>query len=83
MTDESLPADVEALQANVSELLAQNQTLNTALQNLMAGEGTSHNKETQYERMVRIEFPRFNGEDVKAWLFICNQFFKLRGSWMK
>ena len=79
VTVESLPAAVEALQKNVSDLLAQNQALNTALQNLMAGEGTSHNRGTQYGRMSKIEFPRFSGEDVKGWLFRCKQFFKIEG----
>ena len=28
-------------------------------------------------RLSKIEFPKFNGEDVKGWMFRCNQFFKI------
>ncbi|GJW59213.1 hypothetical protein Tco_0105944 [Tanacetum coccineum] len=31
----------------------------------------------QYHRVTKIEFPRFGGEDVRGWLFRCEQFFKV------
>nr|GEV41428.1 putative mitochondrial protein [Tanacetum cinerariifolium] len=31
----------------------------------------------KYGRIEKIEFPKFNGDDVKGWLFRCNQFFKI------
>ncbi|GJZ58345.1 gypsy/ty3 retroelement polyprotein [Tanacetum coccineum] len=31
----------------------------------------------QYHRVTKIEFPRFGGEDVRGWLFKCEQFFKV------
>ncbi|GKF93223.1 gypsy/ty3 retroelement polyprotein [Tanacetum coccineum] len=33
----------------------------------------------QYSRVTKIEFPRFRGEDVRGWLFKCEQFFKVDG----
>ena len=32
-----------------------------------------------YGRMSKIEFPQFNGEDVKGWVYRCTQFFKSDG----
>ncbi|GJS65134.1 hypothetical protein Tco_0679698 [Tanacetum coccineum] len=33
----------------------------------------------QLSRVTKIEFPRFKGEDVRGWLFKCEQFFKVVG----
>ncbi|GKC84040.1 hypothetical protein Tco_1139757, partial [Tanacetum coccineum] len=38
-----------------------------------SGEGSSG----QYSRMTKLEFAKFSGEDVKGWLFRCQQFFKV------
>lgn len=27
--------------------------------------------------MTKIEFPKFNGDDLKSWLYKCNQYFEL------
>nr|GEU69387.1 hypothetical protein [Tanacetum cinerariifolium] len=32
-----------------------------------------------HSRVTKIEFPRFEGEDVRGWLFKCEQFFKVDG----
>nr|GFB85972.1 reverse transcriptase [Tanacetum cinerariifolium] len=34
---------------------------------------------TLYGKLIRIEFPKFNGDDVKDWVYRCKQFFKLDG----
>ncbi|GKA51258.1 retrotransposable element Tf2 [Tanacetum coccineum] len=31
----------------------------------------------QYHKVTKIKFPRFGGEDVRGWLFKCEQFFKV------
>ena len=31
----------------------------------------------QYSRVIKIEFPRFGGEDVRGWLYKCEQFFRV------
>nr|GEU78313.1 reverse transcriptase [Tanacetum cinerariifolium] len=31
----------------------------------------------QYSRVTKIEFPKFRGEDVRGWLFKCEQFFNV------
>ena len=35
------------------------------------------NQMMQYGRMSKIEFPRFDGNDVKGWIFRCRQFFRI------
>jgi hypothetical protein len=56
------------------------------MQRMRSSESTSHgqnnngrngNGMAQYGRMSKIEFPRFNGDDVKSWLFRCKHFFKI------
>ncbi|GJU85417.1 gypsy type transposase [Tanacetum coccineum] len=32
---------------------------------------------SQFSRVTKIEFPKFGGEDVRGWLFKCEQFFKV------
>lgn len=50
------------------------------IQKIKKGEGGSingRNAPTQFSRLTKLEFPRFLGDDVKGWIFRCNQFFKL------
>ncbi|XP_074342267.1 uncharacterized protein LOC141679753 [Apium graveolens] len=36
------------------------------------------NKDVSYAaRMTRVDFPKFDGTDLRSWLFKCNQFFQL------
>ncbi|GJW64612.1 hypothetical protein Tco_0116496, partial [Tanacetum coccineum] len=35
------------------------------------GEGTSQRGgQPTYRRLIKLEFPKFNGEDVQGWLYI-------------
>ena len=79
LTQENLPEAVESLRNQMKELIAQNQALNRAIQGFQHNEGTSHHRGSQYGRMAKIEFPKFNGEDVKGWIFRCKQFFRIDG----
>ncbi|GJZ84917.1 hypothetical protein Tco_0650256 [Tanacetum coccineum] len=31
----------------------------------------------QYSRLTKVEFPKFGGEDVRGWMFRCEQFFTI------
>lgn len=31
-------------------------------------------------RMTKVDFPKFDGTDLRSWLFKCNQFFQLDGT---
>ncbi|GKC44412.1 hypothetical protein Tco_1062134 [Tanacetum coccineum] len=51
------------------------------------GEGTSQRREnlggengqamSHYGRLIKVEFPKFNGEDVQGWLYKVNKFFEM------
>nr|CAD1843957.1 unnamed protein product [Ananas comosus var. bracteatus] len=43
-------------------------------------EGNSSNRFHFTPRFTKIEFPRFDGEDLKGWLFRCEQFFEVDGT---
>ncbi|GJS74588.1 retrotransposable element Tf2 [Tanacetum coccineum] len=61
----------------------------TALEGRMnSGEGTSHRREQlggqnggnnsgTYGRLIKVEFPKFEGEDVIGWLYRVNKFFEM------
>ncbi|GJV14754.1 hypothetical protein Tco_1360077 [Tanacetum coccineum] len=34
-------------------------------------------KNMQFTRVTKIEFPKFGGDDVKGWMYKCEQFFKV------
>ncbi|GKC56058.1 reverse transcriptase [Tanacetum coccineum] len=47
-----------------------------------SGGGGGQNYKTSthsYGRLAKIEFPKFSGDDVKGWIYRCNQFFKIDG----
>ena len=43
--------------------------------NNQLGNSTMGRQPQQYGRMAKVEFPRFQGEDVRGWIFKCEQFF--------
>nr|GEV51946.1 retrotransposable element Tf2 [Tanacetum cinerariifolium] len=40
-------------------------------------EGTSKGTQPQSTGMTKIEFPKFGGDDVRGWLYKCEQFFEI------
>ena len=40
------------------------------------GDGVN-NGGNNFSRLSRINFPKFEGEDVQGWLYKCEQFFEL------
>ncbi|GJR90562.1 reverse transcriptase [Tanacetum coccineum] len=84
ITLESLQEQLPQLQQTISTVLTNQSVVNTEIQTLKDGEGTSNGRgsqthNTQYGRMSKIEFPKFHGEDVKGWVYRCKQFFKIDG----
>ncbi|GJT81143.1 reverse transcriptase [Tanacetum coccineum] len=74
-------AMVEITESMKGFLVQQNLVVSD-LKRLKNVKGTSHNNNGrttnhQYGRMTKIEFPKFSGDDVKRWLYRCNQFFKI------
>ncbi|GKD22257.1 reverse transcriptase, partial [Tanacetum coccineum] len=81
---DSLQERLEALQEAMNNMTTQQQLVNAELAALKNGEGTStirgsHMNNTHSGRMTKMEFPRFNGDDVKEWVYRCKQFFKIDG----
>ena len=36
-----------------------------------------HRQNTQFTRVTKLEFPKFGGDDVRGWMFRCEQFFRV------
>ncbi|GJZ78004.1 hypothetical protein Tco_0642676 [Tanacetum coccineum] len=62
-----------SIQQALTELSSQ--VLGISLLNHQMGNGNRGNQ--SHSRMAKIEFPKFSGEDVKGWVFRCEQFFVL------
>ncbi|XP_071738959.1 uncharacterized protein [Rutidosis leptorrhynchoides] len=60
--------------SRINGFLTQQQYLTDELQRVRNGEGAS-NRGSQITRLTKLEFPKFDGTDVKEWLYHCNQFF--------
>ncbi|XP_020080220.1 uncharacterized protein LOC109703897 [Ananas comosus] len=43
-------------------------------------EGNNAPRSQIFPRFTKIEFPRFDGEDLKGWLYRCEQFFEIDGT---
>ncbi|KAJ0755715.1 putative retrotransposon gag domain-containing protein [Helianthus annuus] len=52
-------------------------TLNQQLTTLQASSSqhTTHHQDQRIARLGRLDFPKFNGEDVDGWIYKCNHFF--------
>jgi len=40
----------------------------------------SNNGNFNFSRLSRVDFPRFDGEDVQGWVYRCEQFFEVEGT---
>ncbi|GJV35070.1 putative nucleotidyltransferase, ribonuclease H [Tanacetum coccineum] len=58
------------IRRSMDEML--NQIHVISLQNLT---GATNRQQTQYSRLTKVEFPKFSGDDVRGWIFRCEQFF--------
>ncbi|GKD85199.1 gypsy/ty3 retroelement polyprotein [Tanacetum coccineum] len=45
------------------------------MQELNQGMQGRPQNQNQFTRMTKVEFPKFSGDDVKGWIFMCEQFF--------
>nr|GEZ61701.1 reverse transcriptase [Tanacetum cinerariifolium] len=68
------------LQESINQLTSKVATIETSQVCLINDVTKFRNNEgsrRQYLRLTKLEFPRFLGEDVKGWLYRCQQFFKV------
>lgn len=73
---ENISKNVQANSQNIDSLLVTQQYLTTEMHKVKEGE-SQHGPVLQFGRLSKIDFPKFNGEDVKGWLFRCQQFFRI------
>ncbi|GJS60183.1 putative mitochondrial protein [Tanacetum coccineum] len=59
----------------VGEIRRAMEALMTRIANGDVANGGGNRKPTQYSRMTKVEFPKFSGDDVRGWIFRCEQFF--------
>nr|GEW55164.1 hypothetical protein [Tanacetum cinerariifolium] len=64
----SLEESLDQVKRAVQELVTMNQGGN--------GNGRNQNH-NQFTRMTKVEFPKFSGDDVKGWIFRCEQFLSI------
>nr|GEU88201.1 disease resistance protein [Tanacetum cinerariifolium] len=89
-----IQAALAAIQETLASIQAEVRLHSTKIANLKRGEETSqprtdeltaqlrpHPKpnNTPYGKRIRIEFLKFSGDDVKDWVYMCKQFFKVDG----
>ena len=77
---------MESLNQTVGELQRMMTVMRIELSRLRSGEGNSNggsnggsqgNQNMSYTRATKIEFPKFGGDDVRGWLYKCEQFFRV------
>nr|GEW40090.1 integrase, catalytic region, zinc finger, CCHC-type, peptidase aspartic, catalytic [Tanacetum cinerariifolium] len=89
-----IQAALAAIQKTLANIQAEVRTHSTEIASLKREEGTSQPRtdeltaqlrphpepnNTPYGKLIRIEFPKFSGDDVKDWVYRCKQFFKVDG----
>ncbi|GJR91414.1 hypothetical protein Tco_0215425 [Tanacetum coccineum] len=73
---ETIAGMVEGSLANIQRSMADMANDITAL-SLQNTQMENRGPQLNHSRMAKIEFPKFSGEDVKGWVFRCEQFFLL------
>lgn len=70
--------NIVELSETMNGALLQQQFLTNELQKVKNGEGViNRNPQMQFGRLTKLDFHRFAGDDVKGWIYLCNQFLKL------
>nr|GEZ05576.1 reverse transcriptase [Tanacetum cinerariifolium] len=87
-----IQAALAAIQETLANIQAEVRTHSTKIASLKRGEGTSQPRtdeltvqprphlepnNTPYGKLIRFEFLKFSGDDVKDWVYRCKQFFKV------
>nr|GEU51043.1 putative mitochondrial protein [Tanacetum cinerariifolium] len=89
-----IQAALAVIQETLASIQAEVKLHSTEIASLKRGEGTSQPRtdeltaqlrphpepnNTPYGKLIRIEFLKFSGDDVKDWVYRCKQFFKVDG----
>ncbi|XP_071713989.1 uncharacterized protein [Rutidosis leptorrhynchoides] len=65
----------EHINGRIDGVVVQQQYLANDMQKVKNGEGSSSRGSNQWTRLTKIEFPKFDGDDVTGWMYRCKQFF--------
>ncbi|GKC38453.1 retrotransposable element Tf2, partial [Tanacetum coccineum] len=77
---DSAMAGIQAtFQSSLQNVYLQQDYLKNDIERLKTGEGSSNggNRQFQFGRLTKLEFPKFSGVDVKNWLYRTQQFFSV------
>ncbi|GJY83879.1 retrotransposon-related protein [Tanacetum coccineum] len=77
---DSAMAGIQAtFQSSLQNVYVQQDYLKNDIERLKTGEGSSNggNRQFQFGRLTKLEFPKFSGVDVKNWLYRTQQFFSV------
>ncbi|GJT96789.1 hypothetical protein Tco_1092307 [Tanacetum coccineum] len=90
ITMKCLQEIMAALQEAMNNMMTREQTIGQCrIGSFKNGNGTSTNRggshmnNSHYGKMTKNEFLRFNGDDVKGWVYRCKQLFKIDEVWGK
>ncbi|GJV39841.1 hypothetical protein Tco_1418281 [Tanacetum coccineum] len=48
-----------------------------ALKDALFGQNNGEQRTMQFSRLAKVEFPKFDGADVRGWMFRCEEFFAI------
>ncbi|GJU46257.1 retrotransposable element Tf2 [Tanacetum coccineum] len=77
---EAITAAFNALQQRIDGVCVRQENMANEMQNQNNGQlvgGNQANRVNGYGRLTKLDFPKFSGDDVKGWIYRCNQFFQL------
>ncbi|GJR22850.1 retrotransposon-related protein [Tanacetum coccineum] len=77
---EAITAAFNALQQRIDGVCVRQENMANEMQNQNNGQlvgGNQANRVNGYGRLTKLDFPKFSGDDVKGWIYMCNQFFQL------
>ncbi|XP_021740124.1 uncharacterized protein LOC110706513 [Chenopodium quinoa] len=87
-TEAVTAVDLQKLESSLRSLLDEqftklisdvNSPIKTPVKTLDTSEPGQKNYSQYSSRLTKINFPKFDGDDLKSWLYKCNQFFDLDG----
>ena len=73
--DESMASFRQAMEQMMSQFLQSQIQPNTGMVERTQTQG--QNGQSSISRMTKVEFPKFSGDDVRGWMFRCEQFFAI------
>ncbi|GKA80244.1 reverse transcriptase [Tanacetum coccineum] len=77
-TLERLSNAMDQMNQRIEGLLVFQQLSQPVIDRMNNGEGTSNRGgQSAYGRLTKLQFPKFNGEDVQGWLYRVNMFFTM------